>query len=198
MSTPGGSAPSARRLELLAAATRLVRLRGADVSMDELASAAGITKPILYRHFGDRAGLYRAIAQDWLADLHDRLDEIVADKPHPQDLLRRMLALCLEVIEEDHVLYRAVVAETPSGRDHNALVRGVGQTISARLEAFGVSGLRGAVLGQAVAGVVSVVGDWWVEAERVSRDQVLDELVALLWFGLPGAIARQSSSGPVA
>ena len=196
MSTPRATGPNARRLELLAAATRLVRLRGARVSMDELASAAGITKPILYRHFGDRAGLYRAIAEDWLAGLHRRLDDVVAANPNPRTLLRQMLEVFLHVIEEDHILYRAVVAEMPSGSDHNALVRGVGQTIAARLERFGVSGTRGAVLGQAVAGVISVVSDWWVETGACTRDELLDELVPFLWEGLPGAVARVGSHPP--
>ena len=187
MSTPDAAAPSARRLELLAAATRLVRLRGAEVSMDELASAAGITKPILYRHFGDRAGLYRAIAHAWLAEVQGRIDAVVADPVPPEELLRRMLRIYLQYIEDDHVLYRAILAEMPSGSDHNALVRGVGPTIAARLQSFDVPEPRAAVLGQAIAGVVSVVGDWWVDNAQVTRDELLDDLVALLWSGLPGA-----------
>jgi hypothetical protein len=50
------------------------------------------------------------------------------------------------------------------------------------------------VLGQAIAGVVSVVGDWWVDNERVTRDELLDDVVALLWSGLPGAIARPGAA----
>ena len=37
--------------------------------MEQIARAGGITKPILYRHFGDRDGLVNAIAERFAADL---------------------------------------------------------------------------------------------------------------------------------
>src|SRR5262245_37437910 len=51
-----------RREELLDAAEQAVRRVGAQGSMDELAAEAGVTKPILYSHFGDKAGLVTALA----------------------------------------------------------------------------------------------------------------------------------------
>ena len=52
-----------RREELLDAAERAIRRAGPQASMDQLAGEAGITKPILYSHFGDRAGLAEALAE---------------------------------------------------------------------------------------------------------------------------------------
>src|SRR6266511_53957 len=52
----------ARRLELLEAAIEVIRREGPTASMDEIAAQAGITKPIVYRYFGDRAGVYQAVA----------------------------------------------------------------------------------------------------------------------------------------
>ena len=51
-----------RRRELLEAADRVVLRDGPEASMNAIAAEAGITKPILYRHFGDKGGLYRALA----------------------------------------------------------------------------------------------------------------------------------------
>ena len=51
-----------RRAQLLEAALRAVRRDGARVSMDDVAHEAGLTKPVLYTHFGDKAGLGAAIA----------------------------------------------------------------------------------------------------------------------------------------
>ncbi|HEU4481075.1 MAG TPA: helix-turn-helix domain-containing protein, partial [Actinomycetota bacterium] len=51
-----------RRIELLEAADRALRREGPLVSMNAIAAEAGVTKPILYRHFGDKGGLYQAIA----------------------------------------------------------------------------------------------------------------------------------------
>ncbi|MFE6779231.1 TetR/AcrR family transcriptional regulator [Streptomyces sp. NPDC057702] len=58
----------ARREQLLDAALGLVRARGADgLTLVTLAEAAGVSRPIVYDHFGTRAGLLLA--------LYGRLDE---------------------------------------------------------------------------------------------------------------------------
>ena len=44
-----------RRTQLLAAAVDAIRTIGSGATMEQLAKAGGVTKPILYRHFGDRA-----------------------------------------------------------------------------------------------------------------------------------------------
>ena len=49
--------------ELLDAAVGAVREIGPGATMEQLAAAGGVTKPILYRHFGDRDGLIAAIAE---------------------------------------------------------------------------------------------------------------------------------------
>ena len=54
--------PDERRAELLGAAERAIRRIGPHASMDEIAAEAGITKPILYSHFGDKAGLVTALS----------------------------------------------------------------------------------------------------------------------------------------
>src|ERR671930_593638 len=63
----------ARRLELLEAAFEVIRREGPTASMDEIAAQAGITKPIVYRYFGDRAGLYQAVAERY------RVGEVIAN-----------------------------------------------------------------------------------------------------------------------
>jgi AcrR family transcriptional regulator len=53
------------RAAILEAAEGLVAVRGADgVTMDEIACAAGVGKGTLFRHFGDRCGLMRALLDE--------------------------------------------------------------------------------------------------------------------------------------
>jgi AcrR family transcriptional regulator len=62
------------RRRVLAAACRLFADHGAiNVSMDQVAAAAGVGKGTLFRRFGDRAGLARAVLSDHEAQLQDAL-----------------------------------------------------------------------------------------------------------------------------
>ena len=62
------------RRRVLAAACRLFDAQGpGNVSMDAVAAAAGVGKGTLFRRFGDRAGLARAIISEHEAQLQDEL-----------------------------------------------------------------------------------------------------------------------------
>jgi len=60
---------------VLAAAARLITERGLDFAMDEVAAEAGVGKGTVFRRFGDREGLVRAVAERgaerWLAQSRD-------------------------------------------------------------------------------------------------------------------------------
>src|SRR5713226_5473470 len=66
-------ARAAQRTELLAVARKTIRDRGPNVAVDELAAAAGVSKPVLYDHFGDKAGLAQALAKDISKQVQDEV-----------------------------------------------------------------------------------------------------------------------------
>src|SRR5699024_4262445 len=53
----------ARRAEFVEAAIRVLDEHGRELGMDNVAAEAGITKPVLYRHFADKADLHTALGQ---------------------------------------------------------------------------------------------------------------------------------------
>ena len=52
-----------RRGSLVDSTIRAIRRHGAGVGMDDIAAEAGTSKTVIYRHFEDRAGLYRAVVE---------------------------------------------------------------------------------------------------------------------------------------
>ena len=51
-----------QRANLLSGAMAAIRENGSEVSVDDIAKGVGVSKPVLYGHFGDRLGLADAIA----------------------------------------------------------------------------------------------------------------------------------------
>src|SRR2546421_7329441 len=96
----------ARRDELVDAALRSIRELGPDVSMEQIAAEAGVTKPILYRHFGDKDGLCEAVAQkvlgEMMADMARTLD---MTQPAGPQVISRTMDLYFRWAENDTNVY---------------------------------------------------------------------------------------------
>jgi AcrR family transcriptional regulator len=73
---PSRRLPAAERREtILAAGASLFGARGYDgTSLDDVAAAAGVTKPILYRHFASKQDLYLALLRRHAEDMPEFVD----------------------------------------------------------------------------------------------------------------------------
>jgi AcrR family transcriptional regulator len=99
-----------RRNELVRAAVKSVRRRGADVSMDELASDIGTSKSILYRYFTDKAGLQRAVGQVVLDRMLGELTDASRRVGGPRERIRSMVDVYLGMVDDAPHLYAFVTA----------------------------------------------------------------------------------------
>ncbi|MFE3096872.1 TetR family transcriptional regulator [Streptomyces sp. NPDC059248] len=100
------SAAEQRRRELLEAADRVVLRDGPGASMNAIAAEAGITKPILYRHFGDKGGLYRALAKRHTDALLEALREALDAPADRRERIAATLDTYLAAIEARPQVYR--------------------------------------------------------------------------------------------
>ena len=113
------TATQRRRTELLEAAERVVLRDGPEASMNAIAAEAGITKPILYRHFGDKSGLYRALAKRHTDALLATLRTALDSPGDRRDRVEATLHAYLSAIETRPQVYRFLMhpAETRLGRE---------------------------------------------------------------------------------
>lgn len=192
-----------RRLELLEAADRVVLREGPSASMNAIAAEAGITKPILYRHFGDKGGLYRALAERHTNALLKSLREALDAPASRREQVEATLHTYLATIETHPQVYRflmhpaentesvesAEAHEGDQGFDvgqHTApLLRRLGEElakfIEERLE-LGPGGQELArVWGHGIVGMMHAAGDWWLGERPCSREQLVGHLADLLW-----------------
>lgn len=143
-----------RRAELVAATIGAIRRHGAGVGMDDVAAGAGTSKTVVYRHFGDRTGLYTAVCEQVAAVLLDQVRSATNEAlpTGPRAAVSAGIDAYLRLIESDPELYRFVV--------HRPLwVQPTGSRGETRTErsAAGTSISAGAP--DPVTDLVSVIGD---------------------------------------
>ncbi|MFI6644072.1 TetR family transcriptional regulator [Streptomyces sp. NPDC050504] len=197
------SAAERRRKELLEAADRVVLRDGPRASMNAIAAEAGITKPILYRHFGDKGGLYRALAQRHtdalLAALRAALDAPAGRRERVEATLDTYLA----AIEARPQVYRFLMHPSEDsfdvGRHSAPLLRRMGEdlgvVIAERVDLGPGGEALATVWGHGIVGMMHAAGDWWLAERPCGRAELVRGLADLLWGRLAAAGDRAGGPG---
>lgn len=183
-STPRQRLPVAQRRELvLEAAGRLFGERGYErTRLDDIAGAAGVTKPIVYRHFDSKRDLYLA-----LLDRHrDDLAGFVASMPAegtPEDRLRAVLKVWLDYVEARSYAWKMLFRDTGGGpevaahrREVHARARAVLAQVIRSLAVAPVARREIEPLAELMSMGMAALVLWWIEDAAVSRAAVLDAL----------------------
>lgn len=180
--------------------------------MDDIAAEAGTSKTVIYRHFDDKAGLYRAVAQ--------RIDTRVVDHVGaallasndsamaPRTLIASTVEAYLSLVENDTEVYRFVVnrplvdrpladdpVEGTAGQVADQLTDHLSRALRVSLAGRGlpVDALhrRARVWAVALVGSVQAVADDWLAAsDRLPREQLVETLTDLTWCGLSPQLAK--------
>ena len=183
-------APEQRRALIVEAAGRLFGEHGYDgTRLDDVARAAGVTKPVLYRHFADKTALYLALLERHRADLGSFAGAIPPDGPL-EARLRAVLEVWLDYVRSHDYAWRMLFRDTGGGPE----VRAIRVEVHAQARAV----LAGLIRHLAPApvpereleplaellsmGMASLVL-WWIETPRLEREAVLDALVRV-WTGV--------------
>ena len=182
----------ARRAELVEAAVAAIDRHGRDVGIAEIAASAGVSKPVLYRYFTDKADLHTAVGA-WGATLvmERLLPSLSADLPL-EERVRTGVDAYLTTIEEHPNVFLLLVQHRVRG-DTDPLADGKAAIAAAIATVMG-DVLRsldldagGAVpWAHGVVGLGLSVGEWWLSTRTMSRAAVSGYLTAFLWNALAG------------
>ncbi|HZD66697.1 MAG TPA: TetR/AcrR family transcriptional regulator [Acidimicrobiales bacterium] len=183
---------------MVQAALAAIRAGGAHVGMDDIAAQAGVSKPILYRYFADKADLYLAVGR-WTAD--ELLAEVLAvldEDRGPRAHVAAIIDTYLRAVERDPDVYRFVVRRTFPERqvgedpvaECTAMVASrVSRIIRQGLDWAGLDSSGAEAWGHGLVGLVQATGDWWLEHRALPRERLTDQLTTLVWEGLAGRLA---------
>jgi AcrR family transcriptional regulator len=172
-----------RRALIVEAAGRLFGERGYDrTRLDDIAAAAGVTKPIVYRHFDSKRDLYLALLDRHRDDLPGFIDSMPAQGT-AEERLRAVLDTWLDYVEARSYAWKMLFRDTGGGpeiaarrREVHARARGVLVELIRSLAATPIPRHQLEPLAELLSMGMAALVLWWVEDAAVSRGAVLDAL----------------------
>jgi AcrR family transcriptional regulator len=176
------------REQLLEAAVRIIRSDGPDVTMDDVAAAAGVSKPIVYRNIGDKDALVAALAERFVDQLDEAVERSTAVGDGGRATFVASMRAALEVIDTDRHLFLFVTAGGPGTESVRRLVdrsssRMIEQFTALRTAA-GLDPLPARTWAYATVGAIQVVASMWLRDGYGDRDDIAEHLTQLMWPGL--------------
>ncbi|WP_257014585.1 TetR/AcrR family transcriptional regulator [Rhodococcus sp. ACPA1] len=186
------------------AAYRVIDTHGPRPSMNDIAKEAGATKPRLYRHFADKADLYKAIADRTTHDVY----KLVAPKFNfllttPHEALNHAITGYAEVVAEHPNVFRFLadgeLKQDGAGsalsldveRDLTDRLAGVASTIFESVSAE-VSDVR--FTARAAVGIMVSTTDLWLESSTDSgkpdTEYFVGQVAPLVWGVLDAFLRR--------
>lgn len=175
--------------------------------MDEIAAQAGTSKTVIYRHFGDRAGLYAAVVAQVHQFIHADLSTAL-ELNDPADLPALVIDLAdayLRLVEDDPEIYRFVLSPPvpnsevdPWGGLPELMGAHLSEAIADQLRRRGQDPACATTWGHGLVGLLRAAADAWMATNpRPPRTEVLQHIRLLVLPALePSLLAVPSRQGP--
>ena len=186
-----------RREQLIEIARTVFSEKGFDgASVEEIAARAGVSKPVVYEHFGGKEGVYAVVVDREVRQLLGMMREAL-DGGTPRLLLEQAAFALLDYIEQSSEGFRILVRDTPLGSASGSYVSIISD-IATRVEGILVDEFKrrgfdpktAPMYSQMLVGMVGTTGQWWLDARKPAKEVVAANLVNLAWNGLAGLEAK--------
>ena len=174
---------------------RALAEHGPDVGMDHIAAEAGVTKPVLYRHFTDKADLFVALGHRGTEILFDRLIPALNNEEAPVPRIRKSLDAFFSTVEEHPHLYRLLVRRSLANRpveqdivaeDKELIAQALSALLGDYLRTMNLDSGAAEPCAHGIVGMVQNVSEWWLERRTMSRDAVVEYLTQIIWAAIDG------------
>src|SRR3954452_13017531 len=190
----GSRLPAARRRrQLLDVALGVFAARGFhSTSMNDIAEAAGVTKPVLYQHFRSKRALFLELLEDVGERLRDAIAKAAATAGGPREqVVAGMHAYFRFVNDHEDAFQLLFGGGTRRDSEFADAVRAVERSIAGIIaELIDVDGLdseRRLLLAHGIVGLAEGASRHWLVDGADGDPETLAEQVALLaWAGLRG------------
>ncbi|MDF2093691.1 TetR/AcrR family transcriptional regulator [Knoellia sp. 3-2P3] len=181
-----------RREQLIDVGRRLFAAKGFEgTTVEEIASKASVSKPVVYEHFGGKEGLYAVVVDREIAALLGGITgALTADEGSRTTLERAALAL-LDYIESSKDGFRILVRDSPAGQSTGSfatlisdVASQVEHILAAEFKNRKLDPKAAPLYAQMLVGMVALTGQWWLDSPKMKKTDVAAHLVNLAWNGL--------------
>ena len=195
-----------RRAELVEAVIEAIRELGPEPGIDAVAAHAGVSKPVLYRYFTDKSGLWLAVGRQAATAVVEAIAPAVAAVREERDVVSAAIDAYLTFIQADPHVYRFVVHQRGIARDTDVVAdamdtvaSGLARILGDRLRALGLDSGPALPWAYGIVGYVQTVADWWLRQQQpISRTALAEYLTTFLWGGIAGIRAAADTPGGLA
>lgn len=180
-----------RREQLIGVARGLFDEHGYEAtSVEEIAERAGVTKPVVYEHFGSKEGIYTVVADREVRALVDRITGALSPG-NPRRTIIRAVDAFLGYIEEEHAGFGILIRDRPTGTGGGTLpnvldevAEAVEKLLVTELKARGYNRKMAPILARCLVGMIAMPGQWWRSDRGPKREYVAAQIVNLAWNGI--------------
>ncbi|GAB2691699.1 TetR/AcrR family transcriptional regulator [Thalassiella azotivora] len=193
-----------RREQLLDVGRKLFADKGFEgTTVEEIASRAEVSKPVVYEHFGGKEGLYAVVVDREIQTLLDGVTAALLSEGTSRELLERAALALLDYIESSTDGFRILVRDSPVAQSTGtfaSLISDVASQVEHILgDAFKRNHLEpktAPMYAQMLVGMVALTGQWWLDTRKPKKVDVAAHLVNLAWNGLSGLEAKPRLTEP--
>ncbi len=183
---------AARRAQLIEVGRRVFAEKGYEAtSVEEIASRAKVSKPIVYEHFGGKEGLYAVVVDREMEYVIGVISEALS-AGSPRERAEQSALAFLTWVKDRPDGFAVLTHDAPttvlSSGGFSSLLNEVAERVSdVFAEAFKQAGYDSDVApiyAHSLIGMVTLVGQWWSVVRKPSVEKVASHIVALAWMGL--------------
>ena len=183
-----------RREQLIGIGRSLFADRGFEgTTVEEIAQRAGVSKPVVYEHFGGKEGLYAVVVDREIERLLASITGALTSSLSSRQILEAAALALLDYIEDSTDGFRILVRDSPTGQatgSFASLISDIASQVEhilvAQFKSRRLDAKAAPMYAQMLVGMVALTGQWWLENSKVKKDEVAAHLVNLAWNGLTG------------
>jgi AcrR family transcriptional regulator len=160
--------------------------------MNDIAEAAGVTKPVLYQHFRSKRALYLELLEDVGERLRDTIAKAAATAGGPREQVVAGMHAYFRFVNEHEDAFQLLFGggtrrDVEFADAVRAVERSIAEIIAELIDVAGLDPERRLLLAHGIVGLAEGASrHWLVDGAEGDPDTLAEQVALLAWAGLRG------------